>query len=518
MDWARDHLGNDVPAWQGGISAFGLVCPSCGEPVRRRAGLERRPHFAHYSHRAKPQCENYFPSSGFVASDRNTPAPKERGGGPTNASLNCGLFLGASGVANALSLWLRVPSIASESTQMGTLRIRSGLGVRSYDAENLRTARLVPLLPQVPLGSAAATGDLLPLAARIAIELESFNSDRNLFYADQRGGRFVLAAEPLEWGARYRLLTREVVEPPLPLVTALGWAARPKLADWQVYEFALPSVFASFEQDMPAQITAFFARKIRAARPRVFVVHPSPHHIDFDGTYVYPNSPESILICRTSSKPVVAVAMSETAACAAFAISDEWIRLEGLPIDGEDCVVSIDGDEQVVIRVESCELFRPRGVVARCGFHSWDMTAEAPCDPEELYRQKVVAESPRERVVAYLSRLNPAWQVEQLVMSREAGEPKAFRAGNFGELLPSTTDWPTDDSKPAESKASEAHSLPGRTWIEGLVACAHGQAGLTCVRNYLADTDRKSVHHLGFLLSSPLMPYIQAAHDQTHKA
>lgn len=517
MDWARDHLGNDVPAWRGGISAFGLVCPSCGQPVRRRAGLERRPHFAHFSHRAKPECENYFPSSGYAASD-STSATKDLEGVPRVASLNCGLFLGPSGNASALGLWLRVPSIALGASQAGTLRIQSGLGVRQYDASDLRAARLAPLLPQVPLGGAVATGVLIPLAARIAAELDSFDQDRNLFYADERGGRFVFAAEPLEWGTRYRLLTLGDVEPPEYLITALDWTVRPQFAGWRVYEFALPTVFASSKQEMPAQISAFLARKIRAVRPRIFVVHPSPHHIDCDGTYVYPCSPESILLRRSANKPVVALATSETVKCQVSPISSEWVRLEGLPTDGEDCIVSIDGDEQVVVRIESCELFRPRGLVVHCGPHSWDLTSEAPCDSDELYRREVVVECFRERVAEHLARLNPSWRMEQLTLSRAANETKVFRAGSLGELVPPTNDSCRDDSEPAEPKVSHTRSLPVRTWIEGLVATAHGQAGLTCVRQYLADPDRRSVHHLWLLLASPLMPYIQAVHDRAHEA
>ena len=168
MDWARDLLGNDVPAWRGGISGFGLTCPSCGEPVRRRAGGERRPHFAHYSHRAKPDCYNYFPSQGGAAAvglGTGIRVPPSRW---KRESLSCGLFLAAEAGRTSLTLWLRIPPMNLGTGAAGRLDVQSGLGHRTYQLADLSTARLVPMAPQVPLAAVAGFGDLLPLAIELA--------------------------------------------------------------------------------------------------------------------------------------------------------------------------------------------------------------------------------------------------------------------------------------------------------------------------------------------------------------
>lgn len=160
----------------GGISGFGLTCPCCSEPVLRRAGGARRPHFAHYNHRAKPDCENYFPSqdnavmSLLGAGVRGLPSRRQR------ESLSCGLFLAAAvGQCASLTLWLRIPPCDLEAPAAGRLEIRSGFGFRTYQLAELSATRLVPMAPQFPLAAIAGFGDLLPLAAELAGQVSAFS-------------------------------------------------------------------------------------------------------------------------------------------------------------------------------------------------------------------------------------------------------------------------------------------------------------------------------------------------------
>ncbi len=190
-----------MPAWLGGMSGFGLTCPSCGEPVRRRAGAERRPHFAHYSHRAKPECDNYFPSQGRLAATglgsgvRLPPSRWKR------ESLGCGLFLTAEPGQTSLTLWLRIPPMDPETTSAGRLELQSGLGHRTYHLADLSVARLVPMAPQVPLAVVAGVGSMLPVAAHIATQIRAFVAGRNFFYAEEKGGGSSLAMNHWNWGA-----------------------------------------------------------------------------------------------------------------------------------------------------------------------------------------------------------------------------------------------------------------------------------------------------------------------------
>lgn len=510
MDWARDHLGNDVPAWQGGLFAFGLVCPSCGEPVRRRAGIERRPHFAHYSHRAKPECDNYFPSTAHLQSPTHSAAlhpayPRD--------ALNCGLYLDLTRGGDTLKLWLRIPSIDTDLIRTGSIQIQSGLGVHVFPSSALSTARLVHLRPMVPLGTCTGVGDLLPLGSRVSMELAAFVNGVNLFYAGERGGRFVFPEEPLEWGARYRLVSATPQKPPAAVLSALEWQPRPMFAEWHVYELSLPSVFSSSRQDLPSQIGEFLSRKIRTARPQLFVVHPLPHHTEPDGTHVYPAPPEAIFLKRTAPKQVT-IRAPNSASCVITELSSEWVRVNHISTGTGDVVLLIDGKEQIVIRTESCSLFSPRGITLHAADVSWDLVSAIPIGEADLTQSVVRVECNSRRLATHIARLNPAALADQSALSFPARSHKEIRGGSFGEVLPRAASSGSEDKKATPAKPLVSKRTASEVWIEGVVAAIHGEAQLLGLRRYINEPTSEGIHYLGGVASSPLMPYIKAARDR----
>lgn len=516
MDWARDHLGNDVPAWRGGLLGFGLTCPSCGEPVRRRAGGERRPHFAHYSHRAKPDCDNYFPSQGSAVmtglgtSFREPPSRWKR------ESLRCGLFLAAKAGQTSLSLWLRIPPMNLGTTAVGRLELQSGLGHRAYRLTDLSAARLVPLAPQVPLAAIAGFGDLLPLAAELAGQLGAFAADRNLFYADEKGGRFIFSDEQLEWGARYRLLSLHEIAPPLELGSVLGWQPEDRFGGWYSYALALPSAFRGSKPDLPKGIAEFLGHRIRSPRPRLYVVDPLPHHVEIDGAYVYPVPPESLLLRRSGSGETSVTASAGTVAIDISGHGDEWVRVEGLLADAGEYTIAIDGNEQVIFRVEPCELFCPAGISVVSGDLSWNLCGDAPVDAHALAARTVNVDCGSARIATHLARLNAGWVLEDTQLSLSGGSAKDFFAGSFGRLqgvVPTSPHMP-EESGTAVRGAQQSPSVGVSRWIEQLVFRDYGSKGASRVRRYLSNPSPENLYRLGPIMTSCLMPYIRAAQHQ----
>ena len=511
MYWARDRHGSDIPAWQGGLSATGLSCPTCGEPVRRRAGPERSPHFAHFNFRAKPECENYFPSNGYC-SDLGDAGIRAYDIRPDRSSLTCGLFLEDSDRRGMLNLWLRTPSVELDSSQMGSLIIETGIGHRSYEAGDLSCSRLIPLRPQIPLGKCRGSGILQRLAERISVELGIFINGKNLFYATERGGRLVFPNEPLEWGVSYRLLSNTPIESPSNLREFLGWTIRPMLAEWFAYEFSLATMFKS---EAPAQVSEFLGKRIRTSRPHLHLMNPMPHHIESDGTYVYPVAPPTLLIKRSAPKSIQVTGSPEATDCVITELSEEWVQLEKIPTGESDCIVSIDGDEQVVFRIETCELFRPAGARVHCGEHCWDLVSDPSVDKAELFRQEISIECDSEKVLAHIAKRNPDWKHAALGLIRPANAEKILRAGSFGRLL-AAEEFAQIPVVSENGAMVQDSSSAGTVWIEALVAATLGDEGLGYVKKYLADPMRSNVHHLGPLIGSHLMPYIRAAHDRVH--
>lgn len=516
MDWARDHLGNDVPAWRGGMSGFGLTCPSCGEPVRRRAGGERRPHFAHYSHRAKPDCDNYFPSLGSavitgLGTGFRAPASRWK-----RESLSCGLFLAAAAGRASLSLWLRIPPMNLGTTAVGRLEVQSGLGQRTYQLTDLSTPRLVPLAPQAPLAAIAGFGDLLPLAAELAGQVGAFAADRNLFYADEKGGRFIFSDEQLEWGARYRLLSLHEIAPLQELGSVLSWKPEGKFGGWYSYELTLPSAFIGSKPDLPKGIAEFLGHRIRSPRPRLYVVDPLPHHVEIGGAYVYPMPPESLLLRRIGSGETSVTASTGTVATDISGHGDDWVRVEGLWADACEYAIAIDGIDQVIFRVEPCELFCPAGVSVVSGDLSWDLCADAPLDAHALTARTVNVDCSSARIAAHLARLNDGWVLEGTQLSLPGGSAKDLYAGSFGELRGVVPNSPhmSEESGAAMRALQQSPSVGIICWIEQLVVRDYGSAGVSRVRRYLSNPSQENLYRLGPIMTSRLMPYIRAAQHQ----
>jgi hypothetical protein len=516
VDWARDHLGNDVPAWRGGISGFGLTCPSCGEPVRRRAGGERRPHFAHYSHRAKPDCENYFPSQGNILATGAVTDVRVLSGQWKRESLSCGIFLAVEPGRTSLALWLRIPPMFLERNGAGRLEIQSGLGHRTYHFGDLSSARLVPMSPQVPLAVIAGFGDLLPLAAQLSGQIAAFAADRNLFYANEKGGRFIFSDELLEWGVGYRLLTVHEITPPQELGRVLNWKPEGKFGGWYSYELALPSVFAGSKPDLHSELAYFLGHRIRSSRPRLYVIDPLPHHFEVGGTYVFSGPTRSLLLRKSGKGETSVKASVGTVEASISEHGDEWVRVEGLSADGRECTIAIDGNEQMILRVETCELFQPSGIAVGVDDLSWDLCVDAPLAENELVTRTVKIDCGNVRIAAYLARLNEGWVLDETQLSLPSGSPKNFLAGSFGELRGNHA----ASQQEQEESLSEKPAAPLPTlgvavrWIEQLVIRNYGTKGVSQVRRFLSNPSQENLYRLGPIMTSRLMPYIRAAQHQ----
>ena len=213
MDWARDQLGNLVNASQQGLFSYGLSCPTCGEPVRRRAGPERRPHFAHYSYRAKPECESYHPSRSTASTYGTRHVQPNEHAASSGTAFQGGIFLDRTGVGS-YSLYLKLPQLP-DGVGTGEIEIRSGLGVKTYTAPQLQRRRLVRVTPQFPLLDVIIRGNMFTVEAAIRNEVKSFRESGNFFRIGEAGNRLLVPDEPLEWGERYWLVTQQALEPVL---------------------------------------------------------------------------------------------------------------------------------------------------------------------------------------------------------------------------------------------------------------------------------------------------------------
>lgn len=511
MDWAKDLRGEIVQPIKGAYLDFNLTCPCCGEAVYLRSGQARRPHFAHYSNRARPDCEFYYPPPEVLRRSGSRLLTKNSALFSKRASLRSGLFLAHRPDLPSFELFLRIPSLASVGQLSGSLEIQHGKGVKAFTATQLTRAYTVSISPTCPLLKCDGTGDLSRLADHLMAQTTSFAHGMNLFAATESGGRLLYSREPLEWGGRYWVVSDASISPPDIVTEAVKWICRGSLAEWHVYEVELPAPFIeSQSQTTKESLSEFFGRLIHPRQPCAYIVYPSPHHLGADGAYVYPQAPKVLYVSRTPNHEVsVDGSPNLIAAIQIVALADNWIQIEGIQPSTEDVVILINDVEQAVIRIESCDLIQPDGLRAYSGEISWSLLEDVNLLPGQLFSQEIRIECGSDRLANYVAKIKESSVLNGTAVILPKNTEKALCAGGFGEIRQSSK---LAENQDVDRKAVQRENgQPKATWIEGLICAKYGQYTASLVRDYITDPSEFNLHKIAPILTSPLMAHIRVA-------
>ncbi len=514
MDWAKDYRGEIVQAQRGAYLCFGMICPTCGEPVYLRQGQKRRPHFAHYSNRAKPDCEYYHPPQDALQRSVSRSVLNNSTLYPKRDSLRCGLFLAYRPEITSFELFLRIPSVASVGQLSGSLEIQHGKGVKEFTATQLTKAYTVSISPTVPLLECEGDGDLLAVSNHLMGQTGSFALGMNLFAATESRGRFLFTREPLEWGGRYWVVTDTPITPPDQVTAVIEWSRCGSLAQWHVYEVELPSkLIASHWNTTKEILPEFFGRSIRPHQPRAYIVHPSPHHLAADGAHVYPQSPEILYVRRTTNHKVSVGGPPDLLTDIQIAALDgEWVRIKGIQPSTQDVAILIDGIEQAVLRIETCDLIQPVGLRAYTWEVTWDLLVDTPLRPDELFAQEIRVECGSDRLAEYIAKINEARIIDGSAVMLLENTDKTLNAGGFGEIRPECSNLEERQDTDQETASwCQNRQLPEVIWIDSLICTRHGPKTAALIRDFIANPSQGNLNKLGLILTSPLMAYIRAA-------
>ena len=502
MDWANDQLGRLVHAADRHLFAYGFRCPTCGEPVRLRAGVQRRAHFAHYSHSPKPDCEEYHPSVYPAPIFRPTAPVMQRPRSFHRLSLQGGVFLGRED-SGRFSLHLKLPRLKDDSGVEGQLRVQSALGIRTFSAAQLLRPQFMRVSPQVPLVEVVGSEDMEEAAAAIEQDIALFRASGN-FFAGTESARLLAADEPLEWGETYRLLTQRPLAP-APAEIGCELLASAGTKGWFIYQLDLPLLQEGQAAHIGGIVSHFTGRAVRMPSARAYIVDPMPHHVALDGAYVYPFAPTRLLLRRTGavSLELNGSARSDTTQ---LVDSGEWIEVHGLA-EGE---ATIRGNDQIVasVRIEECPLFDPQGVEISIGSESWRLFDSRVREVLAKPSATVTIQSPTSRIADAVALDRTQWRQRGTHHVLLDGiEKPAIDAGNFGRVT-----WETPLSQPdvatPEDRPVAADSV-ARLWIEGLVGRVAGWPGIAQVRQLW---DHGQYERAPVLATHPwLRPYISAA-------
>lgn len=501
MDWANDELGRLVHAADRHLFAYGFTCPTCAERVRLRAGLERRPHFAHYSHSPKPDCENYHPSGYQVATAFRSGREQSRRSSIERISLHGGIFLDRE-ERGRFSLYLKLPRLKPDLEANGELRVQSGVGVRVFSALKLREPQFVRVSPQVPLVEVSGFDDMEEAVAAVEQDISLFQPSGNVFHASGESGRLLGPGEPLEWGEVYRILSQQsLAAPPF----GLGCELVARGGGWFLYEIKIPAVPEDREGPIGDTLSRYLDRAIRRPRARIYIVDPIPHHTAPDGTYIYPLPPARLLLRRTARLEIEVQGSAWTGNSNIRDAGKEWVEICAL--GSGEAAISHSGEVQINVRVEDCDLFAPQGIQLSVGENISELFAEGVNVAVADNLESVTIQCPTNRIADFIRVEGSKWERRGSQYALRSGVTRpSVDAGNFGVLR-----WLEGEASfEAPTPASTAGRLAKRMWIEGVVARAAGTEALEQVRRLWVHRDVRRLQ--AFAGSNAwLKPYIHAA-------
>jgi hypothetical protein len=363
----------------------------------------------------------------------------------------------------------------------------------------------VPVIPQIPIARVTVTGDLGAAAAVITEHVDRFRGLGNYFCGSELGGRLLAPEEPLEWGESYRLLSQRAL---WPVVECDGLEITPteKLGDWYVYEVTLPAFAQTESESRREALSRDLGRIVRAPRAHAYFVDPPPHHIEPDGTYVFPETVERITLRRTGCSRISIRQGAQVGALAIVTdLAADWVEITG--IGPSDFTVFLDDREELLGRIGECDLFQPRGVGVPVGDHTWELFEPGLKNIiQSGLQDDVRVECPTLRVAEYLAFTQPLWVREGAYFTFHIKQCRSADAGNFGTLV-----WPVPEKLGAHEFPIDAQAYARRTWLEGLVVSLYGAAALMHARK-LWDTSLSTSYYESVPNKlSGLAPHIQFA-------
>ena len=176
--------------------------------------------------------------------------------------------------------------------------------------------------------------------------------------------------------------------------------------------------------------------------------------------------------------------------------------------------ILLDGVEQAVMRVETCDLIQPNGLRAFSGEISWSLLEDVPLLPEQLFSQDIRIECGSDRLANYVANINEGSILDGSAIILPKNTDKTLLAGGFGEIRPSAKHAVHQVASPNELNLRKNGLLPKATWIQGVVCAKYGPQTASLVTDFIADPSQFNLKKLGPIITSPLMAYIRAAVEQ----
>lgn len=483
MHQALDGSGRLVHAGQVNPYRFDFKCPWCGEPVFRKKGSERRAHFSHYSSNQGAKCEYYIATlGGGVGTLINRGAIAAR----VHEFHRPILCIECDG-RGSTALSLRLPLLRGDvDGGDGDLSVTSKFGVRSFNANELRTTQFFPVTPECPPARCTASGELAWIGHDVDDALAQFSFTGNFFRVSEGRGTLLRKEEPLEIGKQYRLLSQgQIFE---RRTIGLTVDTESTYRGWYRYLVTLPASMSRLSGSALEAAESYLGRRINEARPRADIIWPLPHHLEPDGTEVFGEETSKILLRLSASERAELRSYTRSAVLPERSASGE-VEADLTGLTDEVLLVFVDGKECARLKVSECAPFRPRGVQLRDSTSVSEVfersAAEALADP--TVNKELIVPSPRVWKLIRLSgeRISPAPDGTVLPL---VGNWRSLEAESFGSCaMPET-------AQVARRAPEVVCRLPPE--LTAILRCAAGEDAVEKLGDLLAAGDIVGVHKL----------------------
>jgi hypothetical protein len=302
MDRARDRATDQLVNAREALPRRRYRCDICNAPVHLRSGSDRRPHFAHASGKADPDCLEFYPSEAPY-----TGRHALGGQGQSNSEAVKGVELLFDVTEQGPLLTVLLPPSKGTGQWNGLVDFEAHRVSRRLTNQHLQNGQRIDFKLSDGQWSINTNGDIsADYESRLDLGMTSLESGLNVFDATHSPAPQLGPSRAIRLGDSVWVITRQATfnwNKPDSKVLIDRCAT---LGGWHVEHVQLPRTAS---QQLVERLAKWLQRPIRPARACVFVAQPWPSGITEGGMMVYSCGPGGIELISDRSVDLRIVSM-----------------------------------------------------------------------------------------------------------------------------------------------------------------------------------------------------------------
>jgi hypothetical protein len=336
--------------------------PKCNARVALRKGRYRLAHFAHISHLAKPDCDEY---SGPQISTSQIRRPLGGVGAEREPQRDSRVRVGFTGdTSKNFCIVLELPRVDAGSWWEGKLLLRTPRGeVRLSHAQLVKIARLRVGAAEFYTLEKESPGNIdNSYWNLVSGPIEVLDRTNWTIFRDSIGvGARLPNRAPLAFGEGYWAIAVGNREEQLSKAATIEvLSVEHWESDWWVHRFSLGTSEEGHYEEARDAVLECFGRTVVAPRPQAYIVSPAPHHVSPDGSWFLATPIDQLVIRSTSrARPEIRAVPAHKVA---FSVDQHFenITIDRPPKGRFD--LTIEGEVVLTFEIGEAAVMTPQGI------------------------------------------------------------------------------------------------------------------------------------------------------------